>query len=84
MSQELTNDHQIGALSARVEIMERNFLRLESRIERQLEAMEMKLDDMHEMLTSAKGGWRALVGVGSAVAILASMFAALFHWGGGK
>lgn len=80
MEQGSNHDHALGALEARVQILERNHLRLESRIEMQLRDLDARVREMHEVVTSARGSWRALVVLGAITAALASIAATFVHW----
>ena len=80
MEQWATHEHMLGALEARVAIMERNHLRLESRIETQLRDLDVRVREMYEVVISARGSWRTLVGIATLATVLASAIASFVHW----
>lgn len=54
----------------------RDLGRLEAQVAaltRQLEAMQTQVREMHDAITSAKGGWRVLVGVGAVAASVGAL-----------
>lgn len=70
---------QLGRLEAQVEALERRAEAADERAER----MAGQVSAMHDVLMQAKGGWRAMVMVGSvsaAVGALAAKLLALIHW----
>lgn len=81
---EITNEHRIGDLSARVQLLESYHLRLEARIDNQLKDMREMIGDMHEVVTTAKGSWRTLVILGGIFTAISTAFAATLHWWFGR
>ena len=63
--------------------VQRDIGRLEARQDSQddrLERIEAKVDKLVEYMSSAKGGWKLLLSVGSIAATLAAGVAELLHW----
>ena len=46
--------------------------------ETRLDRMEAKIDTMYEIITKAQGGWKVMVGIGSAGAAIGAIFAKIF------
>ena len=61
------SEFKLGQLEARVD----------SNQER-LDRMEAKIDQMYEIITKAQGGWKVMVGIGSAGAAIGAVFAKMF------
>ena len=61
------SEFKLGQLEARVD----------SNQER-LDRMEAKIDQMYEIITKARGGWKVMVGIGSAGAAIGAVFAKMF------
>ena len=61
MSDDPTLHRDIGRLEAQV-----------SALTSQLATMQSQVREMHDAITSAKGGWRVLVGVGAVAATLSA------------
>lgn len=68
-------DQYIGALIARVESLEN----LERRIDDKLTTLQETISEIQVTLAAAKGSWRALVGIGSAIAAIAGAVGAFVH-----
>lgn len=61
------SEFKLGQLEARVD----------SNQER-LDRMEAKIDQMYDIITKAQGGWKVMVGIGSAGAAIGAVFAKMF------
>jgi phage shock protein A len=74
----------------RSSVSDRDFGRLESevvalkaqnaRLENQIERMDAKIDVLVTAITEAKGGWKMLLAVGSASAIVATSITKFIVW----
>jgi len=80
----LNHDHQIGRISGRLEVVERNMTDLERRIEKKLDSLERMVEATHNVVTSAGGSWRALAILGTIVAVLGGLITGLLQWIGHK
>lgn len=80
MGEQPTVDFQLGALSARTTQIEARQAALEANIDRRLTAIETRVGAVHDVITSGKGGWKALTILGSIVVALSGIGAALVHW----
>lgn len=72
-------DHQLGALDARVTVIERALLRMDEKLDDRLEKIDTKVGTMNETLSAAKGGWRTLVALGAIVSALGAAFGYILH-----
>ncbi len=70
LAERISFAHQLGQLEGRITALERKVDVFEQRIERQLGAIEGKLDALTSALNFGRGGWKVL-------AVLASLLAAL-------
>ena len=61
------SDFKLGQLEARVD-----------NSENRLDRMEAKIDTIYEIVTTARGGWKVMVGIGSAGAAVGAIFAKIF------
>lgn len=69
MDEGVTDEHRMGALMARVGIMEG-----------QLRDINRTLTEIQATLNSAKGSWRTLVAVGGLLSAVSALAAGLLHW----
>lgn len=69
----------LGSLTARLNTLESSF-------ERRMTAVETKVGEVHDVITTAKGGWKTLVVIGSigaGLGALATKLLGLFATRGG-
>jgi len=66
MSDDAQIHRDLGGLNARMNALETSF-------ERRMEAVEDKVSEVHEVIITAKGGWKTLVVVGSIGASLGAL-----------
>jgi hypothetical protein len=79
-----TLDNQIGAISARLEILERAHVRLESKIEQQLRDMQITVGAIHDVLTSNKGAVKAVAAICAFSSGLGVLIFGFMRWWAGK
>lgn len=73
-------DFQLGALSARADQMEARQAALEATIDRRLSTIESRVNVVHDVITSGKGGWKAMTVLGAFAAAVSGFVLAILHW----
>lgn len=64
---EITNEHRIGGLEARMAIMEQSHLRLETKIEKQLETLAARVGGIYDLVNAGRGVKLTIVSVGGVI-----------------
>jgi adenine/guanine phosphoribosyltransferase-like PRPP-binding protein len=62
------NDFEVGQIKAR-----------QDNSEARMDRMEAKIDKMYEIITEAQGGWKVMVGIGTAGAAVGAIIGKIFH-----
>ena len=63
----MMSEFKLGQLEARVDSSQER-----------LDRMEAKIDQMYEIITKAQGGWKVMVGIGSAGAAIGAFVAKIW------
>lgn len=69
----------LGAHEAQLSELRQWRIDLESRLDKRLESMDKKLDEVHDAVTTAKGWWRALAMMGSLATAIAGVMLWMYH-----
>lgn len=69
----------IGAIDARTAMLERRVATLETDIKTELRIMNDRVSAVHETMTAAKGGWKAVVWLSGVAATLGGAISYIFH-----
>lgn len=80
MDQHDTQDRAIGSLDARLTLMEGRVTRIEVSIAQRLDRLETAIDEVHEVVTSARGAWRAIAWILGISGSVAAAVGAAIHW----
>lgn len=70
----------LGALDARTTALENRMSVLEREIKAQLAAMNTQIREMHDVVVSAKGTWRAVSWLIVTITGASGALAAIWHW----
>lgn len=70
----------LGALDARQSAIERRMLTLEGDVKGWMERIDGRLDEIHEKVSQAQGGWKVLTVIGSIAATIAAIAIGFLAW----
>ena len=70
----------IGGIEARTGILESRFAVMEQRIDSRLDRIDSRVSDIHEAITTAKGGWRMLGVLGAAAGVISGVAVTIYHF----